>query len=172
MVAPARKTKYGEKYNESVHETIVAAIRKGNAKTTAARLAGIHPDTLWEWINRGKQNPAEYPYFVQLAEDMAQAKAEIDAEMLEHVLAAPTIDAKHWTAAAWFLERTSPQDFAKRNKVEIDAGDNPLVQLNQVVLLDEGARRQSRELLRAVTGLAAHSADVELAPEEVSEAVD
>jgi hypothetical protein len=157
------------KYNATVHKTIVTAVRKGNPKTTAARLAGLHPDTLWEWINHGKQNPERYPHYVQLAEDIAQAKAEIDAEMLAHVLAAPKIDSKHWTAAAWFLERTSPEEFSRRDKLEVEAGDKPLVQLNQIVLEDPAARELSRQLLRTVTGWRPTGEALELGPANVTE---
>jgi hypothetical protein len=158
-------------YCATVHEMLVVAVRKGNPKSTAARLAGIHPDTLWDWLRLSKSNPAKYPHLVQLAEDLEQAKAEIDAEMLAHVLAAPNVDPKHWTAAAWFLERTSPEHFSKQDKVEIEAGDSPLVQLNQVVLeLDNSeARELSRKLLRSVIGSRSNGEALELDPANVTE---
>jgi hypothetical protein len=141
-------------YSKRLHRVIVENVRKGHPKTIAFREVGIHPDTVWRWLEQGRIDPKRYPQYVQLAEDLDQAKALADADALDRIQAAAKSDPKHWTADAWYLERTSPQHFSKRDKVdvEIDA-PRPLVQFNQLVLQDPNARESARALLRKVTGL-------------------
>lgn len=60
-------------------EKIVALVRKGNFKNTAARAAGIHPDTLNEWIKRGNADEeGKFSEFSAALEE-ADAQAEVDA---------------------------------------------------------------------------------------------
>lgn len=141
------------KYTPELHEQIVANIRQGYPKTTTFRLVGIDPDTGWTWLRHAREQPDRYPYYVKLAEDIDQAIAEVQAARVDQILAAAQ-DPKHWTAAAWYLERTDPQTWGRKDRVQLDAGDSgPLFQLNQLVLTDADAREGARELLRRITGL-------------------
>jgi len=145
MTKPPNRSKYTPK----LHKEIVASIRKGRPKETTFRLVGIHPQTGWDWLNLGRTHPDKYPHFVKLAEDIDQAIAEVQAERISLILAAADSDAKHWTAAAWYLERTDPANWGRRDKVEIDA-PRPLIQLNQVVLADPEARKKASDFLNSV----------------------
>jgi hypothetical protein len=140
------------RYSEELHQRIVEEVRAGRPKTIAFRLAGAYPDTVWDWVRLGRQRPDDYPHYVQLGEDIDQAKAEAEAEALDRIKAAAQSDPKHWTAAAWYLERTNPAEFGRRERVEVEASA-PLIQLNQVVLSDPEVRDQARALLRHVTAL-------------------
>src|SRR5262245_28727608 len=124
------------KYSKKLHEVIVQSIRNGHPKVVAARAARINEQTLFDWLAMGRAQPDKYPEYVQLAEDIAQAHGEYAAEALDLIQAAAKSDPKHWTAQAWILERTMPDQFSRRDRVEIEAGSKPLVQLNQVVLID------------------------------------
>src|SRR5687768_4059663 len=93
------------KYTPELHEQIVSNIRQGYPKTTTFRLVGLAPDTGWDWLRYGREQPDKYPQYVKLAEDIEQAIAEVQAERVNQILAAAQ-DPKHWTAAAWYLERT------------------------------------------------------------------
>ena len=147
------------KYNEKVHVVIVDAIRAGNYKGTAARLAGVHPDTFHGWMMLARDNPEASPHDVTLQEDVEQADAEFEAEMVSQVTVAANSGAPNtWQAAMTIMERKNPDRWGKRDHVKIDA-DKPLVQLNQVIIHDDNARQLSRDLLRQ---LATGSADVAL----------
>lgn len=138
-----------------MHEQIVAYIRQGYPKTTTFRLVGLGSDTGWDWLRYGREQPDKYPHYVKLAEDIEHAIAEVQAERVDQILAAAQ-DPKHWTAAAWYLERTDPQTWGRKDRLQVDAGDSgPLIQLNQLVLTDADARETSRELLRRATALTA-----------------
>jgi hypothetical protein len=57
---------------------IIDLVRKGNFKNTAARAAGIHPDTLNEWIKRGNTEKAGKFCEFSVALEEADAQAEVD----------------------------------------------------------------------------------------------
>ena len=111
---PARKKKNTpghvgtSKYTKERHETIVEALRKGNSKANAFRLAGISPDTGHEWVKYGRDYPDKYPEYVKLGEDIEQALAEYEASRVSLVTTAA--DTGSWQAAAWWLERRNPED--------------------------------------------------------------
>lgn len=135
------------KYSPELHKDVVRRIREGNPKTLAARLVGLNEQTLFDWITQGREDPEGYPEYVQLADDIQVAQAEHVAERLSRIEAAAKTDPRLWTADAWFLERTMPEEFGKRDKVEIET-TKPLVQVNQMMLVDPVAREQARALLQ------------------------
>ena len=104
------------KLTAEVQQRIVDAIAAGNYMETAAHYAGIHKDTLYEWLKRGraaKKGDETYTAFAQAVEE-ALARAEIRdvaliARAAEHV----------WQAAAWRLERRYPEKWGRR-KVELE----------------------------------------------------
>lgn len=136
------------KYSPEVHAEIVKRIREGNPKTLASRLAGLDQQTLFDWIAQGRNEPDKYPEYIQLAQDIQVAQAEHVAERLARIEAAAKSDPRHWTADAWYLERTMPEEFGKRDKVEIETS-KPLVQVNHMVLVDPAAREHARALLQS-----------------------
>ena len=142
-------------------------MRAGRPKTIAFRLTGLHPDTVWDWLRLGRARPGDYPQYVRLAEDIEHAKAEAEAEALDRIKAAAKSDPKHWTADAWYLERTNPKEFGRRERVEVEASA-PLIQLNQVVLSNPEVRDQARALLRQVTALGPARRELEPAAEDES----
>lgn len=152
------------KYNKERHEIIVEALRKGNSKRNAFRLAGISPDTGHEWVKFGRDFPDKYPEYVQLGEDIEQALAEYESSRVSLVTTAA--DTGSWQAAAWWLERRNPDEWGRHDRVKHEVNNRPTVQLNQVILQDASARELSRNLLRQ---LASNRPDVTLGPGDVRE---
>jgi hypothetical protein len=148
---PRGKDNVVSKYNDEVHTTLVELALKGYPRTVMFQKVGIHPDSGFFWLRQGRDKPDEYPWYAQLVDDIEQAEAQFAADMMDEVRDTATSKQPHtWQAAAWLLERRRPEEFAKREKHELTAGDRPLVQLNQVVLVDPEARETSRALLRRV----------------------
>lgn len=143
--------KGGRKYSAETHKTIVKAMREGRTKSIAAALIGLHIDSLYYWLALGRDRPEDYPEYAKLRADIEKAQAEYAAEALDRIQAAAKSDPKHWTADAWYLERTRPEEFGRRDKVEVEA-TTPLVQVNQLLLDDPQARDEARALLRRVAG--------------------
>lgn len=87
---------------------ILDAIAEGASRTAAAAKGGIHKATLMEWLARGRDGEPGYAEFL---DRVKAAEADIELKMVRVIhAAAPT----SWQAAAWFLERTRPADYAKR----------------------------------------------------------
>lgn len=89
---------------------IVDAIAKGLSRTAAAAKGGVSRSSLMDWLARGRDGEQPYADFLHRVK-----KAEADAEeaMVECVRTA-ALEPKHWTAAAWWLERARPAEWAKR----------------------------------------------------------
>lgn len=139
------------KYNAERHKKIVKAVRKGNSLATAGRLAGLGKDTINDWLVHGRKHQEQYPEFAKLVADIEQAQAEREAEHVAKIERAALADGpKDWQAAAWMLERKNPQDWGRKDKVQVEA-PKPLVQVNQVILGDEDVRADARSLLRRGT---------------------
>ena len=79
---------------EELHELIISALKAGNYVETAAALAGIHPDTLREWVKKGRRGD---PRYEELANDIAKAIAAAEARDLS-VIGRAAQD--YWQAAA------------------------------------------------------------------------
>lgn len=89
------------KYSPERAELIVRAIKQGNTLTNAAKMGGIHYETLKDWRGRYQEFSA------------AVEKAEAEAESL-HVNAIVSAGVSgNWQASAWWLERRRTGDWRK-----------------------------------------------------------
>ena len=140
-------------YNAERHQIIVQAIRNGNYRGTAAKLAGISPETLKDWVAKGVHQPENYPHMQELVDDIERAEAEVEAELVGVVRQHALSDTPNsWTAAMTYLERKHPDRFGKRDTTVIEGGQTPIRQVVGTVLIDERARDDARSLLRRVAG--------------------
>lgn len=145
------------KYNAARHEVIVEAVRKGNYRATAARLANVHPSQLYKWLEEGEiASEKGFDYdtaegrFRRLAEDVEEAEAEFESKMVERVVDAAEESPKNWTAAMTILERTRPHKFGKRETTVIEGGDKPIKQATVHILANPEALESANELLVAL----------------------
>ena len=87
---------------------VLEALRQGMHRNKAANAAGLHHQTLYNWI---ETRPA-------VRTQVEQAEAEhIQSRLALIDKAAQT--PQNWTAAAWSLERRYPELFGQRQKVDI-----------------------------------------------------
>jgi transposase len=122
------------KYSPPVHEAIVAAIRQGNYKSTAARLVGIAPTTLTGWLRSGEAD--ENSRYRQLYLECEQAEAEWESEMLGKVRAAAE-KPQNWAAAMTMLERRMPEKYGRRDALTVEGNpDRPITVATHAVLTD------------------------------------
>lgn len=100
------------KLTPDVEAKVLQAIATGCTRRLAAAFAGIGERTLYTYMSRTGQ---QYRQFRQAIE---KAEAEAAMTMVGAVrAAAPT----SWQAAAWWLERKYPDEWARKDRVEFSA---------------------------------------------------
>jgi hypothetical protein len=88
------------KFDEKTAQKILAAVKAGNTRTAAARMAGIAPSTFHDWRIRAVRGDEPYAAF---AERLLLAEGEAEAEAVRIIHEAARSGT--WQAAAWWLER-------------------------------------------------------------------
>lgn len=134
-------------------ETLLAAVRAGNRLPAAARLAGVSPTTLSEWMRRGSgldTRPAT-PVYVEFVEDVELAQATAEVYALATIRQAMSRD---WRAAAWWLENASPE--WRRRKERPEPEPPPAVRMapsgETIIISAEDLRRFAEERIRMERG--------------------
>ena len=129
---------------------------RGRSKTDCFKLVGVHPDSGFLWLKRGREgDPVGDGILIRFERIFERCVAYFSAQQLAMIEGAAQSGAPNtWQAAGWLLERRDPGNFGRRDALKhegLPAGA-PQVQLNQVVLIDGDAREASRALLRRVAG--------------------
>ena len=92
---------------------ILAAIKCGASNRIACSGAGIHEDTLYGWIEKGRERPGSD--YAEFSEKLTRARQEGRISRMAIIQQAARTD---WRAAAWLLERDMPDEFSLRYKIE------------------------------------------------------
>ena len=140
------------KYSLEVQNKIVAAMQHGAYIETAAAYAGISKDTLHRWLKLGARakTAGKSSRFVAFSDAIERAMADCELRDLETIgLFArglpveihhekTTVDAhghtstetkverrieRHWTAAAWRLERKHPERWGRKMELSGPGGE-------------------------------------------------
>jgi transposase len=108
------------KLTSEVQARLVEALNVGGNHAQAAHYAGIDPDTLRRWLRTGEAATTG-PFYALC---VAIKKAESNAPL--HWLAIIEQAAKkgEWTAAAWKLERKYPDEWGRRQRVDLKHSGN------------------------------------------------
>ena len=135
-----------------VQERIVSAIRAGNYLETAAAYAGVTTQTLHSWRvratkeresiasgNKARENESKFLDFLDAVE-RARAEAEVRTVALIQQ-AAPN----SWQAAAWYLERSHPKRWARREKVEMSGPEGGPITLQGLAELMGVSKRDDAD---------------------------
>ena len=113
------------KLNDEVSEFIVSAIRAGNYAEVAAKAAGIHPATYYDWMKRGKAGKEADRLYAEFANAVKKAEGEAEAHAVALVRKAMP---DNWQAAMTYLERRYPDRWRRRERHEITGPDGgPIV---------------------------------------------
>jgi len=101
------------KLNSRVQNTIVKCLKDGNTRNDSALYAGIGVSTFYLWLDRGRAGESPYVEFLEAVE-----KAEAEA-MIANVAIIQRAANDTWQAAAWWLERKRPDDWGRRQRMDI-----------------------------------------------------
>ena len=129
--AVGRKTKL----TPEVQEKVVAALLAGNYQERAAAYAGVNVATYFRWLAEGESDDGRELY--REFHDAVQS-ARASAEVQSVGLIRQAANAGTWQAAAWWLERSNPRAWGRRDGLELTGKDGgPIKQ--QVVGDDQRA---------------------------------
>ncbi len=112
--------------NEQSFEQLKSALRSGNDIETAAHYAGVSIANVYRWLEVGKFEsekvsagekitPENKPY-LEFWEELRKARADAIVRNVAYVQTAAKNGS--WQAAAWWLERTVPEQYARTKTSE------------------------------------------------------
>lgn len=117
--------------NSEKIKTLIASLKNGAYLDTACTYAGIGSSSVYRWLERGrlenerieageKPSPDEKPYW-EIWESIEKARSE--ATLRNVTLVQTAAQNGSWQAAAWFLERTNPRLYGRRNYNEVTGSE-------------------------------------------------
>lgn len=106
------------KYNKKTVDIICQSLTKMSSKTAAAEAAGISLQTYFEWYH----NKPEFKKSIDKAIDETKDRAKSIA--IQAVFQAMD---KNWQAAAWFLERSYPNEYGRKDRIDMDVNEKKIV---------------------------------------------
>jgi transposase len=122
---------------------ICEALKQGNYIETSARYAGITPQGMYKWMNRGNAersriNDGDAPQpketmYVDFVEAVEKARAQ--SEMRNVGLINKAAMDGTWQASAWWLERSFPKRWGRSDRVEHTGADGGPLEVQ--VTMDE-----------------------------------
>jgi hypothetical protein len=117
------------KLDDERSRKIVALISAGNYSETAAKASGISTATFYGWMAEGraarektKRLNAREKSCLNFLEAVEKGRAEAEARSVA-IITRAAIDGT-WTAAAWYLERTSPARYGRRVETTVEVKDS------------------------------------------------
>lgn len=142
-----KKTGRPSKLDPAIQDSLTKLIARGHYATTACALAGLGESTYFKWMELGEDHlevrggrrvlvRARAP-FKEFREAIEKAKAQAQMLHMEAIRDAAfevipgatpesqKVRSKNWTASAWYLERTAPNLFARRDVVHTPKEQQP-----------------------------------------------
>jgi hypothetical protein len=114
------------KYNDERAAKILEALRLGVPQATAITYGGIAETTYYRWLQEGAADDAP-EHLKEFREAVKAARAEAEVRSVAIIQNASR---KTWQAAAWFLERSFPQHWARTDRHEVTGRDGGAIELN------------------------------------------
>lgn len=127
-----RKLKQADGTTITVGEAIVRALQAGAFLKDAAQAAGVTETTVHNWLARGRLQlnengerlkdiaNADLP-FLEFFESVEKSRAE--AVIFNLAIIRQAASKGHWQAAAWYLERTRPDEYGRRTRFDVGGKD-------------------------------------------------
>ena len=132
------------KLTTDIIEDICNWLKPGYYQEDAATMAGISTSTFYDWMKKGDEGqkalesgvssslPATQEgsevevvdMFQEFSEAVKKARAEAEGAHLRNIRRAA--DNGTWQASAWWLERSFPKKWGKRNTLDISDGNEEI----------------------------------------------
>jgi hypothetical protein len=145
--------------NEAVEKRVLDGLQSGAHFSDVAKYAGITERTLFRWLERGKKYKdaldndlpvveADSQYY-EFSQRVSETVGAVRLRMVGRIVqAADGTDGSNpdWKAAAWYLERSSPEHWGRKNVPEaaiaIAEQTNIALMVSEAVALVEQAKQR------------------------------
>lgn len=107
---------------EAVTKNLETLLSAGNYIVVACQVCAVPRSTFNDWMVRGSRDGDEFEHYRQFRTRMERAMAAGEATRVRQIAAAGKDD---WRAAAWMLERSAPERWAKPSQRAHAADDRP-----------------------------------------------
>lgn len=97
-------------------ERLVAIVGHVGFLSPAARVCGLPPSLVCEWVARGQGRDPDRPStpaYAEFADAIQRAQAEFEMQCLLGINAAAKAKPENWRASAWLLERAFPLRYGR-----------------------------------------------------------
>ena len=122
------------KLNPQIQDAICNEIKRGTPITSACLIAGISKDTYYRWYRKGEK--AKTGRFKEFYNKIEEAKAYAIALRVENIRKAGRNGS--WQADAWWLERMDPENFSRKDNVNVKSENiNHNLNINLGKLFDD-----------------------------------
>ena len=106
-----------KKFCKEKWQQIVDSVRLGMSQARAAQVAGISETTLYDWINKGMNDPKRYPQHAAFYSELQIANALCERDLAQIMIDAAKLD---WKAAYQILKTRFARDWGKQTVVDTD----------------------------------------------------
>lgn len=130
------------KLNRKVIQSLADVLEKGVYIETAAAFVGIHKDTFYDWLKRGRRdiNAGRRSIHRELVDAVETALAKFEVAGITRLE-----DESQWQATAWRLERRFPDKYGRRSRVDHANADGQPFKIDL-----EGCTPEERAALRSM----------------------
>ena len=101
------------KFSNEIIKMILKARESGLNQKECASIAGINEATLYKWLNKGKK--ARSGKYKKFYDDFQLAKIRNKLFHLKKIH-----EEEAWTASAWYLERVYPEEFGRKDRMDLN----------------------------------------------------
>lgn len=108
------------KLTPELQAAIVEAVEQGNYPEVAAMAQGMDRATFYRWMQRGESNAEDDRPFRDFRDAVTHARAVAEHYALQVVRTGFAHDDKGAERAQWYLERTAPDRWGRRDKVVVE----------------------------------------------------
>jgi hypothetical protein len=132
--------KTGKTKTLTVGEAVVLILESGATVETAAGTVGIGRSTVHDWVARGEEvrglDPAKLTAaqksYLDFSDAVTRARETVVTLALAGILEAGKAD---WRAFAWFLERSRPDEYGRRTRLDHGGvgGDGEKISLAELI---------------------------------------
>lgn len=111
-------------------DRILAAIRAGATYKLAAQAGGISYDLLRQWLRRADAAGDGDEEYIAFAAALRQAEIEGLSSSLLIIRTS-----QDWRSHAWLLERRWPEDYGKRDHLELSGDEDKPITVNSITVI-------------------------------------